>query len=272
MNGQEIKELINNSVITIESLDTEALAKLMDYETDMLCFGSGDTELICRCSERLDSLRENGITDEKFDSAINKAKATLGDNAASETEEQKSSRRKPRYVLKRIAIIAAAILIMLTSTVAIASAFGVDILDYISRIVRQDKGSEIVVGDFTFDNMGESKKYSSFEEMLEIENLDILYPTKLPEGVYINKVYAFDDTVAEKTISVTTTDANILFSISIQYKKVFLVDRADEVLTVNGIEFYIRDNYAMCYHNGDYYSIKADNYEDLILIIDNMKE
>lgn len=272
--GQEIKELIENEIVSLQELDNSALEKVLAFESEMLCHGTGDMNLIRQCSEILDS-RSNSdkLNHGEISEIIDKTKSEHITIVSTDNNRSAvSSRRKPRYVLKRIAIVAAAILVMLTSTVAIAGAFGVDLLDYISKIVRQDKGSVIVAGDFTFCNAGESRKYSTFEEMLEKENLDILYPTKLPEGVYIKKVYAFDDTIAEKNVSVTTTDESILISISVQYKEVFVVDRPDEVLTVNGIEFFIMGDYAMCYHKGNYYSIKADNYDDLILIIKNLKE
>jgi len=102
LKGQEIKELIIDRKITLEELDTSALEKLLDYETDMLCLDMGDMELIRACAARLDELNGPAMTDEEFWSIIKKAEERMISGEKENTPVDAPVNAPARVVKKRI--------------------------------------------------------------------------------------------------------------------------------------------------------------------------
>ena len=278
MSGQELKEMIDNEIITLEELDNTALEKILDFETDMLCVDTGDMTTIRRCSELLNRRNDSEI--------LNKDRViSIIDKAASErviiVDEDKTHESKAKVIrgkhiiLRRIGLVAAIMAVLMSVTVLVAAAFGVNILEYISKIVRQDEGSQINVDEFTFHNGGEIKYYSSVSEMVTYENLDIMYPTKLPENVKIETIRLNKSSREnDKLRIITNTEIIISIEKNASYEDIW--DKHDSFYEINEVKYYIfqrNDVYlATCYHKGDYYSIQANNYDDLILIINNLKE
>lgn len=271
LSGQEIKEMIDVGKITLESLGTAALRKLMDYELDMLCIGKGDAELICKCSELLDKTDPDPMTSEAFMNIIEKSKRehiTVIDEAT-----ERNSMPKKRFILKRTALVAAAVLILMTSTAAIAGALGFDIYKYISEIVREPEGTEINVDEFTFYHNGEVKQYASVEEMIENENLDIMYPARLPDGVRINKIYLTTEINGNRIIQIITNDVNVNYNI--EFSNAPIESYSQEIIEYQGIEFHIKheEPYSASFlYKNNKYCISATTKEDLILIIENLRE
>lgn len=271
--GQEIKEMINAQKITIDELNTSALRKLMDYEIDLLAVDEGDMDLVCQCSDMLTKLDPCPITTETFMNIIKRNEEeyiTIIDDTPCEDVP------KRRFVFKRIAVVAAAILLIMTTAVGVASAFGVNIIEEINKIIRQDEGARTDIGVFTFHNGGESKYYSSIEEVIEEKNWDIMYPTKFPTNIYIAKVMLDTSVNGNDKIRILTNDDNVIIRIEFDSYNEDAMDEQYIIHESNGITYYIyeRNNihYAFCFRKYDYYSIQANNYDDLILIIDNFKE
>ncbi len=275
MSGQEIKELIDDEIITLQELQDSALEKVLDFETEMLCHGSGDMDIIRRCSALLDERSKSNTLnhDEIFD-IINKTKSehvTIfnSDNTLSVVAPQ----RNKRFVLKRIAIVAAAIILLITSTLSIAAAFGVDIHKYIKSLIGKPDGTTVNIDEFTFYNMDISKTYDSIQKMVEDENLDIMYPALLPEGCDIEIVRL---TVAENgknTVQILTNNHQVNIQIELDSGEIH--NSSDNIYEHDNITYYIYTeefNIAICYYENNTYYISAKTYEDLILIIDNMRE
>lgn len=275
MCGQEIKEMIENEIVSLQELDNPALEKLLAFETEMLCHGNGDMDIIRRCSALLDERsRSNKFDHVEISNIINKTKSehiTISDTVNSHDID--APQRNKRFVLKRIAIIAAAILILITTTITIVAAFDIDISGLIKSIVGKPDGTTVNIDEFTFYNTDGSKKYDSVQKMIEEENLDIMYPTLLPEGTNLETLSLIAVQNNRDAILFATNDANV--NIEIQLNTSEIHNSSDTIYEHNGIEYYVfsRDHYlAICYYNGDTYYIAANTYEDLILIIDNMKE
>lgn len=281
MNGQEIKELVDNQKISVEELDAASLRKLMDHETDMLCLGDGDVELICKCSDRLDAIRENGITDESFFSALNKAKTDHTSETSSVSCTRAEPRRK-RIILRRIGLTAAVIALLLATTVLVASAFDCDIFKYLNELARQPVGTEFDVGNHTFYNAGEHKKYASIEEMMQNENVDFVYPSDLPDDIVITEVRVGKiSSDCDKTITILTNHKRLSIGVDIAPENRSGILNGDEVIKNGEMTFYIVCNdvaygeptyFANCLYKGNDYGIEADTYEHLILIIESLKE
>ncbi len=271
LNCREIKEMIDENKISLEQLDASTLRKLMDRETDMLCIGKGDIELICRCSDLLDKTDPVPMTDDEFMNIIEKSKKehiVIADENAKHHNVPKT-----RFIFKRVALTAAVILILMTSSFAVAGAFGFDICKYISEVVRAAVGTESNADGFTFYHNGEAKEYSSIEEMIKNENLDILYPTKFPDGVKIKSVQIIRLPNNNNLLQIFTSDADVNISIELEGKP--LTSSTDDIIEHQGIKFFIEKEEtfsASCFHKNNKYYILATTKDDLILIIENLKE
>ncbi len=276
MTGQEIKELISDDIVNLQELDVSALEKVLNFEVEMLCLGNGDMDIMRQCSEILDERsKSDTLNHNDFLAVINKTKAeqvTVID-ADNNSSVLVAPQRKTRFVFKRIAIVAAAIIIMMTTTVAIAAAFGFDIFKYIRDVADEPSGTAVNVDGFTFYKVNVYKKYNSVQEMVKSENLDIMYPTLFPEGVYIKSVRLNYDKNGNERIDILTNFPSVNIQIELDANEFDMF--SDNVYEHNNVKYYIHIDvgcFAVCYYNNNIYCISANNYDDLILIIDNMKE
>ena len=280
--GQEIKELIAKGKISIEKLDAPTLNKLIKYETDMLCFGKGDIEFICRCSDQLDIISNNPITDDEFYNAIKKAKSDY----AVETESAEEGRKnivsvKKHFVNRRICIVAA-IILMIVTTALTAVALGVNVFEnvfeYIRNMVFEPEGTYISADSLTFYNAGETNNYASIEELINAEQLNIMYPLEFPENIHITSVRVNASEIGEKNIMVLTNDQNIIIDINTEVSHTDNTFGDCEKYEHNGCTYYIFKDELLnrysgyCIYNNNEYVISTDSYKNLLIIIKGMKE
>ncbi|MBR6784461.1 MAG: hypothetical protein IKM32_07175 [Clostridia bacterium] len=276
MTGQEIKELITKKQISIESLDASALNKLINYETDMLCFGNGDIEFICRCSDQLDIISNNPITDDEFCKAIENAKLEYENNFVNNPSHKNTN--KKHIGLRRVGLIAAILAILIAGTTLVAAAFGINIFEYIIKMGHEPEGTYVSADSFTFYNAGETKHYSSIEELVKTEHLNIMYPSGFPENIYIKSVRISASEIGENNIMILTSDSNVLVDINTNVTEINSTFNEHEIYQSNGITYYIFEDVlynrynAYCIHNNVEYVISANNYDNLLTIINNMKE
>jgi hypothetical protein len=130
-------------------------------------------------------------------------------------------------------------------------------------------GITIIKSDYT-------KKYDTIEELLIAENLDILYPAALPEGVKIErvKIFVFDDG-RENILFMFNTDICAIqitnyYSIdleTIQNYSIYSTDKTGFYITKSHDDSY----QAIAQLNNIEYKINSLNYNDLIYILSNMK-
>ena len=145
LKGQEIKELIVNGKIILEDLDTSALEKLFDYETDMLCIDEGDLELINACAERMDELNGPLMTEEHFWAVFNKVDAEMvsdkKDTAPVDVPVNAPARVvKKRIIWKKVWLVAAIIVLLISAATMTASAFGFNVFDYFREVMGLPAG------------------------------------------------------------------------------------------------------------------------------------
>jgi len=278
LKGQEIKELIIDRKITLEELDTSALEKLLDYETDMLCLDMGDMELIRACAARLDELNGPAMTDEEFWSIIKKAEERMISGEKENTPVDAPVNAPARVVKKRIIwkkvwLVAAIVALLISAATITASAFGFNVFEYFREVIGLSAGEKVDKGTVTLINRGEAKEYDSIEELLEAENINILYPSVLPEGIEIESVRISEDTNGE-CIKIFTNNSQVNIAIYAGRTPTDSTFEDSEVFELNGIKFCVNEELvsAYCYHNNCFYSIQANNYENILQMIDNIKE
>ena len=272
---QEIKELIDNEIISLQELQDSTLERVLNFEIEMLCHGSGDMDMLRRCAETLDARsKSDKLNHDEISDIINKTKSVhVTISKADNSPSIVAPPRKTHSALKRIAIVAAAIIILITTTSAIAVAFGIDVFRFVRNIIRQPDGTTADIDEFTFQNLDVSREYDSIEQMIEAEDLDIMYPSLFPDGANIKIIRIITNTNNKDMVQINTNHPNVNVQIELDTSE--FVPEPDEIREHNGVTYYVRKKEvisATCYYKNNTYYISANNYEDLILIIDNMKE
>ena len=270
LSGQEIKEMLNENQIAFCELDVSSLMKVFDYETDMLVLGKGDIELIRKCTELIDEKSLDSIIGaERFDEIADKS---FEENViiTDEVDREKPVKRK---LWRKVALVAAILAVLLVGTTVAAVAFDSNINDYLGDFVRGDE-KVVEIDGMTFYRNDDEKTYSSVEELLEAEDLDILYPTQLPEGVRVTRITTGKNFKGEDDISFYTNDLNVSFKINTSTSGHF-IENANTYVH-NSITYYIEQRNSVlvagAIYNGYLYSVSASSKESLFLIINNLKE
>lgn len=279
LKGQEIKELIVDGKITLEDLDTSALEKIFDYETDMLCIDEGDIELINACAERMDELNGPLMTEEHFWAVINKVDAEMVSDKKETTPVDAPVNAparvvKKRTIWKKVWLVAAIIALLISAATITASAFGFNVFDYFKQVISLPVGGSVDQEGITLVNFGETKTFSSIDKLLTEEKIDTMYPAQLPKGVCIKQVSVSANANNGESIQFIMNDPSSIVAVDTNAKP-FEATGYIQCITKNACVYYVfSDNgfYATCYYKNDYYYIGSDSYENLILIIENMKE
>lgn len=153
-----------------------------------------------------------------------------------------------------------------------ASAFGFNVFEYFREVIGLSAGEKVDKGTVTLINRGEAKEYDSIEELLEAENINILYPSVLPEGIAVKSIRILENGDGKQIILLTN---NPQTTVSIYTNKASTGDSFGdcEVYLSNDITFYVNRelNSAYFIFENDYYSIQAETYENIIFIIDSLK-
>jgi len=174
--------------------------------------------------------------------------------------------------LKRVAVLLALLVVATLLLQGVAMALGYD--TFIDMIRAALASPEVAVSDLSGENemlrTDGVRFYDSMSEMLEIENLDILFPARLPVG------YSFANFIVIESgdnlrIQATATEPLIEFIVHIESN--FSVDNLD--YETNGVKYRIVENGDNTYqadfrHNTDYYRIVVSNRDILSEIINNL--
>ena len=196
--------------------------------------------------------------------------------AAAEHERKPSARFLLPRVAKRL-IIAASIILLLCGTTLTAGAAlkGLSIGEYLSFVIQNLKPGENIDKDgFTFEYLGENKQYTDIKDVLSDQNLDIMYPSVLPDGVAIEKVYLIEAFSGEEKgeLIVTFNDKDI--SCVIRNKNsVNIVPGNLEEYTTDYLVFYIqfiipeKRYQAVAQSNGIEYKLLCNDYEQLVTLM-----
>ncbi len=193
---------------------------------------------------------------------------------------QEAKKKSRRSVLKFSAILAAVFIISLSTVSIAAYATGYDnAWDFVSHSIEQLFGMEPGLSDIiciTIINGTESKSYKNLEELLEYENLDIMYPAWLPDGVTITKVWQTTISDNNWILSFYCTDGQLKISIENNYST--NIEQTTDVIIYenNNFLYYILETnektyQAVCHFEGYEYIIEYSNYDNLIIILNNMK-
>jgi hypothetical protein len=175
-----------------------------------------------------------------------------------------------------VASVAAAILLVFGISIPVsAAANGLSIGEYLSFVIQNLKPGESIDKDgYTFEYLGENKQYTDIKDVLSDQNLDIMYPSVLPDGVAIEKVYLIEAFSGEEKgeLIITFNDKDI--SCVISRKNQISFDPVKyEKYTTDYLVFYLEISatnewyQATALTNGIEYVIVCSNYEQLITLM-----
>ena len=246
-----------------------------------------DQELIDECSDCEAFLSHNNpeISQEEYALGLARIKAKAqaihaeGSNVTVQAKPQKR-----RFMRVAVYFLAAALAVAILSVSVVAAFNGSAAWEFIVENIRWFSealpGDNLDTGKVTLIKDGVISEYSSIEEVLkEGDFTGILYPVVLPCDAKIKQVVQTCDGNENKYhISFLVTSKDITIGIS-NYEKVGMRNwDTVETLSINNRTFYVMyikdsDIYqAGCYHNGFEHIVKCSNYDDLIIILNNLKE
>ncbi|MBQ9849988.1 MAG: hypothetical protein IJO36_04730 [Clostridia bacterium] len=192
-----------------------------------------------------------------------------------------SSNAKKKMRAKRIAVIAAvlAVLLAIFSIVAISLGSAEDsIVDrYIKQIVEFMKcGDGLAFENIELIKPNESKTYSSAEELVRDEKIAILFPTRLPDNGRITKCWYFNDVTNGRNyvLQCKNPDCGITIYLDANISDEIRTDNPMKIIGEYSVYITVKDGLVqgMFEYNGYFYSVGATTEEELLNIIENLKE
>lgn len=190
-----------------------------------------------------------------------------------------SSYAKKKIRVKRLAVIAAVLAVILALFGLIAVASGNTISDIFRQMGNSIhnllEGGPKSYGNITLYKPNETKIYSSIEELAESEGIEILYPAWLPESEKIVNVWYLIEGESERYL---LQSSNPLHSIEIEVNTDL---HEDYILNctkkeIAGFIMYYKDNpqyvQGTFTYKNNRYAVQSDTEDNLFKIIENLKE
>ncbi len=190
-----------------------------------------------------------------------------------------SSYAKRKIRAKRLAIIAAVLAVLITLFGIASIASGNTVVELFRKI--GDSIYELLDGNpMNYDNItlikpNETKEYSSIEELVKDEEIEILYPTWLPENEKIVKVWYINEDKSERYLLQCKKP---IHSISVEINRDLLASVKSDCVKkeIAGYLVYYTETTQYLQVSFEYknnvYIAKSDTEDNLFRIIENLKE
>ncbi len=256
------------------------LCQIIDNETDKP-EDEIDFALIGECSAYLRELskKEAEATQEQKRRILQQIKAHHNQTAKNVAKVLRPNWRTTRKV---VAIAIAAALALLSTLTVIAKVKGYSnaweyVRENLQKIVGMSAGDQVNDGEITLVKNEDVFTYQSIEELMRQEGYDILYPSKLPDGVQISNVI-HQIISEEKTIyCYQFTDPNLFIVASTTYD--FLPENLTQHKKLENVSletYLVKEadgDYQAVVYDGKYeYSVRCEDYDVLLKILNGMKE
>ena len=236
-----------------------------------------DDEFIVQCTHYINEFSKGDAFDfskEELDVKLEELRSR-GDQSAAKIVRSK------KRIFRRFAVVAAAVLLLgALGLTAIAKISGFSrITDYFLHIVEQLKpGDRLSTEGITFIHNGDAVRYDDMQTLFSSEKLDIMYPTALPDGVWIEQIIFGDNLngTEQSKLLFVFNDSNI----SLEITNYYTVDSsANEysLYEVNNTEYKIihrpTGGYQAIYQSEIYqYRLTCSNYSDLEIMLKGLKK
>ena len=264
---EDVQEFSEISRTLEQEMQKPAEKRDMNLIEECLCY----IELIMDDGKSID----DATLEAKYQEALARGKAK---KAKVLNTAPKANKHKVR---KAFIIIAAAITVLLTTLTIAAKVHGYkNAWEFVwqkALELRWFESGEIIEEDgITLTGNGELKTFATFEEFLESEGLDIMYPQSLPKDLKLESIfkYNFENGKLYYTLQFAPKETSIMISSSfsidvtqLNYIETILVDQNLFYIICNDDQSY----QAICQANGWEYTVNAPNYETLLALLQNMK-
>lgn len=180
---------------------------------------------------------------------------------------------KTKKRISRVVAIACASIVLCIGVGAAACMINPKILDGIRAILKYNVGESIDIDGITFTNGGKVKEYKTIDELLADNQIDIMYPHELPEGVYIEDVYVSEEGMFPIEMALSNNGMIFIYDTDIEdYEKLKTISDGIEV---NGNIFYVKQTHeqwtALVYDDLYMYQITCSSREDLQIIMEGLE-
>ncbi len=187
----------------------------------------------------------------------------------------------PVSFLKWFAAAAFIIIIIFTIPVLIVAAMNgmtpVDMLEKWGKDIFNLPYDEPVEAEgMTFIRNGNVVAYDSIDDLLKAEQLDILCPTWLPDGIKINSIVAVDEKNG-LTINFVFNKNEIYYTVMLydEFTELIKNSSTEDVTDISGLTVYFTQienkDYALFVNDGYSYSASAHDKDILIKILESIK-
>ncbi len=230
-------------------------------------------ELIDNCFKAIDHL--TGPPDAEMAARIERGKRSLIELA------HQMHRQKRSMIAKRvIAAVVICVSILIVGVFAVSASCGLTPVEFLEKLglglFNIEKDVTVEMDGLTFVRAGSVIKYNSLNELLETENIDILYPTWLPDGIIVKSVLISERPQYDEVVFKFNEDS-INFSVKF-FADIDVGAMCDAYMTIdlNGLRIAINNEgstYFGVFESGGYsYSIRSNTYEILEQFILNLKD
>ncbi len=247
-----------------------------------------DSSLIAECSEFIEELRQEQGEKQSIDSDKTPesvyAKIEGGDKdrirkSVQHTQKPRLPRQKRVLIRFAAAMVAVLILVMSITVVAVRNGYCSAweyIAENIKEIVNMSDGEISESGNITLIKNDNTTKYSSIEELIEQEQLDIIFPSVLPDNVQFQKVTQHDIDEDKKKWDFQTNNEYLDIVVYNYYRNQYEELNDYNEYQMGDLKFIILEldeniYQAMSQFNGSEYVIRYNNYDELLKILTGMK-
>lgn len=242
-----------------------------------------DVSLVMACVELILELRGETVnfTPEEVEEKVRKipfVEETTTLNTPPKSVKGRSTKVKSRKILLIAAIISILIAIFAVSSIAFDWNIFDELKNRFGTMLNIPVNQEMEMSGVTVISHGKSVFYDDFGTALRSEKLDILYPSKLPNNICLNKLLYYEKN-QNKKISFVFNDSKLLYSIILNHTlSNDIKSVANEVVEINDIQCYIitKTDIGITQvhfeYNGNVYETSYTDKQELIEIIDNLKE
>lgn len=198
-------------------------------------------------------------------------------------DNQKNTEGKNKKVSKKKVLLVAACIAILVALFSIASiAFKWNIFEELKN--RFGTVADTPVGvQYEFDGVSvirpeKIETYKSIDKAIDSETLDILLPDYLPKDIFVQNICVYQENSFEE-VNIVFNNSDLYFFVKMNSDiSIEVIDDADETKIINDKQCYIKNlsDIGVCQvyfqHNHNVYKLEYTNMEELIKLIENLKE
>jgi uncharacterized protein YejL (UPF0352 family) len=225
-----------------------------------------DVDLIDDCIHEIAELK--GVRSEYSDKEIDR----ITDKLVKAAEKEKKRKR----FIRLAAGIAAAFVIVTGVT---ACAVNPALINWLAKVVRIPFGDTINSEAITYTNQGITQEYWNIKDFLKAEELDIYYPSILPDNVHLVSIDRFMNSGQNYYVFLYSSP-NMCFTVETVLSEHELSGELVTEIECNDLHF---DVYKAFYQDGDIhfaicelddirYILQCDNIQDIILIVGGLRK